>query len=61
MHRAKAGAPETSTDADLPRQMLHAARIAFTHPLDGTALEFRAPLPEDFQAAARRFGLWADD
>lgn len=32
------------------RQMLHAARITFTHPRTGAALEFEAPLPPDFRA-----------
>jgi 23S rRNA pseudouridine1911/1915/1917 synthase len=33
-----------------PRQMLHAARLAFAHPATGAALAFAAPLPEDFAA-----------
>ncbi len=33
-----------------PRQMLHAQRLAFTHPVSGEALEFEAPWPEDFAA-----------
>ncbi len=33
-----------------PRVMLHAARIAFDHPITGERLEVEAPLPEDFQA-----------
>ncbi len=33
-----------------PRQMLHAARLAFTHPLTGQALVFDAPLPTDMQS-----------
>jgi len=32
------------------RQMLHARRIQFRHPRSGEAMEFEAPLPEDFQA-----------
>jgi 23S rRNA pseudouridine1911/1915/1917 synthase len=35
----------------VPRVMLHAARIAITHPVTGVALEIRAPLPKDFNAA----------
>jgi hypothetical protein len=31
--------------------MLHAARIAIAHPVTGAALEFRAPLPDDFTSA----------
>jgi len=32
-----------------PRVMLHAARIAFDHPITKERLELEAPLPEDFQ------------
>ncbi len=32
-----------------PRQALHAWRLAFTHPLDGSELEFESPPPEDFE------------
>ncbi|MGH8496951.1 MAG: 23S rRNA pseudouridine(1911/1915/1917) synthase RluD [Gammaproteobacteria bacterium] len=32
------------------RQALHAARLAFAHPVSGKALEFRSPLPGDLQA-----------
>jgi 23S rRNA pseudouridine1911/1915/1917 synthase len=34
--------------AAFPRQALHAARLAFEHPLTGTPREFEAPLPDDF-------------
>jgi len=33
-----------------PRQMLHAWRLGFQHPVSGQTLEFEAPLPEDFAA-----------
>ncbi|MDD3546359.1 MAG: RluA family pseudouridine synthase [Kiritimatiellae bacterium] len=36
-----------------PRQMLHAARLAFKHPLSGEDLAFEAPLPADFGAVLR--------
>lgn len=32
-----------------PRQMLHAAQLAFTHPTTGKALVFKAPLPDDMK------------
>jgi 23S rRNA pseudouridine1911/1915/1917 synthase len=32
-----------------PRQLLHATRLGFTHPVTGKKMEFNAPLPEDFQ------------
>ena len=34
----------------LPRQALHAWKLAFTHPASGKALSFEAPLPEDMRA-----------
>ena len=48
------GAPITA-----PRQMLHAWRLAFPHPLTGARIAVEAPLPADFlkvqrQLAARR-------
>lgn len=33
----------------IPRQALHAAKLAFVHPLEGQELRFEAPLPEDMQ------------
>jgi 23S rRNA pseudouridine1911/1915/1917 synthase len=33
----------------LGRPFLHAARLAFTHPTDGRAMDFEAPLPDDLQ------------
>ena len=35
------------------RLWLHAARLAFVHPVTGEALEFEAPIPEDLREAAR--------
>ena len=40
-----------------PRQMLHAERLAFAHPVTGRTLEFTAPLPADFLAALRGLGM----
>lgn len=40
-----------------PRQMLHAARLAFAHPLSGARVQAESPLPPDFRrslAALRR-------
>ncbi|PYJ10279.1 MAG: RluA family pseudouridine synthase [Verrucomicrobia bacterium] len=34
-----------------PRQMLHAWKLAFTHPRTGTAMAFEAPVPPDFAEA----------
>ena len=49
--------------AGMQRQALHARRLAFAHPITGQALDFRAPLPADFQAALGEWGLTipADD
>jgi 23S rRNA pseudouridine1911/1915/1917 synthase len=38
----------------LPRQFLHAARLAFTHPITGEPVEVRTPLPEDLVKALRQ-------
>ena len=32
-----------------PRQMLHAWKLAFSHPVTGKPLQFEAPFPEDFR------------
>jgi len=39
-----------SDDARADRQMLHAWRLAFHHPVTGAWVEFTAPIPEDFLA-----------
>lgn len=36
----------------VPRQFLHAARLAFSHPVSGAALEFESTLPADLAPAA---------
>jgi 23S rRNA pseudouridine1911/1915/1917 synthase len=38
----------------LERQFLHAARLAFTHPVTGVAVDVVSPLPPDFTAALER-------
>ena len=35
----------------LERQFLHAARLAFPHPITGEVVDVRSPLPEDLEAA----------
>lgn len=37
---------------EVPRVMLHAARIVVKHPITGAQLEIKAPLPADFEAVA---------
>ena len=51
-----AGDPEYGTAGmlGLQRQFLHAARLAFAHPLSGERIEVRSPLPDDLQAALAR-------
>ena len=39
---------------DLPRQFLHAERLAFTHPSTGAAIELRSPLPVELSKALAR-------
>lgn len=39
------------------RQLLHAWRIAFKHPVTGKAMKIQAPLPEDFMDAITTLGL----
>lgn len=38
----------------LGRTFLHAARLAFDHPIDGRRLEFTAPLPNELERVLRR-------
>jgi 23S rRNA pseudouridine1911/1915/1917 synthase len=38
----------------LERQFLHAARLAFRHPVTGAAVDVRSPLPDDLAAALER-------
>ena len=38
----------------LPRQFLHAGRLAFAHPVTGAALDVRSPLPQELAAGLRR-------
>lgn len=41
----------------IARQALHAARLAFTHPLTGAAMAFSSPLPEDLRHLVKTLGL----
>lgn len=42
---------------EAPRQMLHAWRLAFAHPISGERLTIIAPPPEDFCQTASELGL----
>ncbi|MEP6813211.1 MAG: RluA family pseudouridine synthase [Actinomycetota bacterium] len=41
-------------ELDLERQFLHAARLAFTHPITGAEIDVSSPLPSDLAAALER-------
>lgn len=41
----------------MPRQALHCAEMAFTHPLTGERVELTSPLPEDMRDCLKRRGL----
>jgi 23S rRNA pseudouridine1911/1915/1917 synthase len=41
---------EGSEEPTLPRTFLHAAKLAFAHPLTGAPLRFEAPLPDELAA-----------
>ncbi|MFH1476357.1 MAG: RluA family pseudouridine synthase [Verrucomicrobiota bacterium] len=41
----------------IQRQMLHAYELAFRHPVTGKPVHAKAPLPDDFTACLRKFGL----
>jgi 23S rRNA pseudouridine1911/1915/1917 synthase len=51
-----AGDPEYGSPRrhGLRRQFLHAARLAFTHPVTGAAVDVASPLPADLAAALER-------
>jgi 23S rRNA pseudouridine1911/1915/1917 synthase len=44
----------TAGEYGLERQFLHAARLAFVHPVTGEAVDVTSPLPEDLVAALAR-------
>ncbi len=51
--RASAASPTTlpALDLGLERQFLHAARLAFDHPISGAAIDVSSPLPPELAAA----------
>lgn len=51
-----AGDPDYGTPGllGLERQFLHAARLAFAHPISGERVEVRSPLPADLEQALAR-------
>ena len=56
-HVLKPASPNTDfafEPLELPRNFLHAARLAFTHPRTGKALALESPLPEELTAFLAR-------
>ena len=47
-------------DPLLNRQFLHAHHLGFQHPIDGTPVEFRSPLPEELACVLDRLGAKRD-
>lgn len=47
------GAGEVPPVLRLERPALHAARLGFEHPADGTSMDFEAPLPDDMSGLLR--------
>jgi len=47
----------TAATMRVPRQMLHASRLSFKHPLTGKPISVSSPLPPDFKTCLNRFGL----
>ena len=47
-----------SGDLGLERQFLHAARLAFDHPITSERIDVESPLPEDLAAALERARGW---
>ncbi len=57
-----AGDPEYGTPGllGLQRQFLHAARLAFAHPVTGEQIDLASPLPDDLAAVLARLVAQAD-
>ncbi len=47
----------SGTEQAIPRQMLHAFRLEFRHPVTSEPIRCEAPLPKDFLQCLRRYGL----
>ena len=57
VQRVKAGGAADEAVDGFGRQLLHAHRIAFTHPRTGCDVAFEAPWPDDFARAVDELGL----
>ncbi len=51
---------DTALGISHERQLLHAWRLSFAHPLSGEPMEFESPLPADFLAALEHLRAIAD-
>ena len=47
------GGPKLVDEVVIPRQMLHARALTFSHPVTAEKMLFTAPLPEDFSNVLR--------
>ena len=47
-------APNIKTSVHVPRLMLHAYSLAFTHPTTGERMELTAPIPDKFEATLEK-------
>ena len=47
-------APNIKTSVRIPRLMLHAYSLAFTHPLTGKSMQIEAPLPKQFEETVQK-------
>ena len=50
-------APNVRTAVRIPRLMLHAYSLAFTHPATGERMSFCAPLPADFETTLQKLSV----
>jgi len=47
-------APNIKTSVRIPRLMLHAYSLAFTHPVTGKSMQIEAPLPDQFEETLQK-------
>ncbi|MEI8365489.1 MAG: RluA family pseudouridine synthase [Parachlamydiaceae bacterium] len=51
------GTPSANTKFGVERQMLHAYRLRFAHPITGEPMSFEAEIPPDMQAVAKKISF----
>lgn len=52
-NRKSTGTEQARKKLGICGHALHAARLAFTHPVDGTPMQFESPLPDDIEQLCR--------